>query len=114
MQALALLTTGERLVDFMRDGSGQFTHGRHACHMSEFRLRLMQLVLCANELPLGKISEREYLWLKTHNHALLVRTNYQNAISSFKKGIPRFSRPMMRSAPRPRRRVRCLTRHAPW
>ena len=50
MQALALLTTGERLVDFMRDGSGQFTHGRHACHMSEFRLRLVQLVLCPIEI----------------------------------------------------------------
>jgi len=33
---------GERLVDFMGDGSGQFAHRGHASDMSELRLRLLQ------------------------------------------------------------------------
>src|SRR5712675_3694060 len=38
----------------------------------------------------GENQRKEYLWLKTHNHVLLVQINYRNATSSFKNGIPRF------------------------
>src|SRR5271166_5863386 len=31
---------GERLVDFVRDGGYQFSHGHHSCDMREVRLRL--------------------------------------------------------------------------
>src|SRR5207244_13477488 len=41
---------GERLVDFMGDGGGQFTHGRQSCHMSEFGLRFMECMLCTIEV----------------------------------------------------------------
>src|SRR5207249_11123952 len=51
---------GERLSDFMGYGSGQFTHGRQACHMSEFRLSLAQslfglLALNSNTRQMGAL-----------------------------------------------------------
>jgi len=44
---------GERLIDLMGDGGGQFAHGRQPGHVSEIRLRLAQR--CFGTLPFRNI-----------------------------------------------------------
>src|SRR5205814_9049756 len=54
---------GERLVDLMCYGGGQFTHGGQPCHMSKFSLRLAQslfglLALQSDTRQMGDLLDR--------------------------------------------------------
>ena len=70
------------------------------------RLTRRSFAVGCETATVGKTSGKASLWLNARNHALPVRINYQPATSSFKKGIPKFFRLTMRSAPRRRRQVR--------